>query len=148
MQKVSEVYKHLYHYTNFSGLSGILRTQSLWATHCKFLNDFSEFQLMKRLLEDALISKVTTELDGMLKAQPKLRETFDAVGGIDIISREDAQGIISSKYEALGDEIYVTSFCGKTRDQYINDNGLLGLGLINYSQKATIEAMNTAAMNV
>jgi hypothetical protein len=33
----------LYHYTSLEGLIGILRSQSIWASHCEFLNDSSEF---------------------------------------------------------------------------------------------------------
>ena len=47
MPKISEVYKKLYHYTTWDGLLGILQTQTLWATHYKFLNDFSEFAMMR-----------------------------------------------------------------------------------------------------
>lgn len=34
----------LYHYTNLHGLLGILSTQSLWASHCEYLNDSSEYR--------------------------------------------------------------------------------------------------------
>ncbi|GAA0224182.1 DUF2971 domain-containing protein [Marinomonas primoryensis] len=33
----------LYHYTSLEGLLGILNSQSIWASHCEFLNDSSEF---------------------------------------------------------------------------------------------------------
>jgi hypothetical protein len=33
----------LYHYTSLEGLIGILKSQSIWASHCEFLNDSSEF---------------------------------------------------------------------------------------------------------
>lgn len=33
----------LYHYTSLQGLIGILNTQSLWASHCEFLNDSQEY---------------------------------------------------------------------------------------------------------
>ncbi len=33
----------LYHYTSLEGLLGILKNQSIWASHCEFLNDSSEF---------------------------------------------------------------------------------------------------------
>jgi hypothetical protein len=34
----------LYHYTSLEGLIGILKSQSIRASHCEFLNDSSEFQ--------------------------------------------------------------------------------------------------------
>lgn len=33
----------LYHYTSLSGIIGILRSHSIWATHASYLNDASEF---------------------------------------------------------------------------------------------------------
>lgn len=33
----------LYHYTSLSGIVGILRSRSIWATHASYLNDASEF---------------------------------------------------------------------------------------------------------
>jgi hypothetical protein len=33
----------LYHYTDASGLHGILENNSLWATHAAYLNDSQEF---------------------------------------------------------------------------------------------------------
>lgn len=33
----------LYHYTSLHGLIGMLTTQSLWASHCEFLNDSQEY---------------------------------------------------------------------------------------------------------
>lgn len=33
----------LYHYTSLSGMLGILRSRSIWATHASYLNDASEF---------------------------------------------------------------------------------------------------------
>jgi hypothetical protein len=32
----------LYHYTTENGLDGILKSDSIWATHYRFLNDLSE----------------------------------------------------------------------------------------------------------
>jgi hypothetical protein len=34
----------LYHYTTEEGLYGILKSDSIWATHCRFTNDTSERQ--------------------------------------------------------------------------------------------------------
>lgn len=54
MQKTSEVYQKVYHYTTWDGLVGILQNKTLWATHYKFLNDYSEIVLFK----DKLISLI------------------------------------------------------------------------------------------
>ncbi|NQY26658.1 MAG: DUF2971 domain-containing protein [Piscirickettsiaceae bacterium] len=34
----------LYHYTNLQGLTGIISNQNIWASHCEYLNDASEFK--------------------------------------------------------------------------------------------------------
>ncbi len=34
----------LYHYTNLQGLLGILSGKSIWASHCEYLNDSSEYR--------------------------------------------------------------------------------------------------------
>jgi len=34
----------LYHYTNLQGLLGIIENKNIWASHCEYLNDSSEFQ--------------------------------------------------------------------------------------------------------
>jgi hypothetical protein len=44
----------LYHYTNASGLKGILESNSLWATDAEFLNDVQELQFGRTELCDAL----------------------------------------------------------------------------------------------
>jgi hypothetical protein len=44
----------LHHYTTRSGLEGIWKTNSLWATHFSNLSDSSEIVLLKTPLEEAL----------------------------------------------------------------------------------------------
>ncbi len=34
----------LYHYTSLEGLLGIINSQSMWASHCEYLNDSSEYK--------------------------------------------------------------------------------------------------------
>jgi hypothetical protein len=46
-----ETDERLYHYTTWEGLWGILQTPCLWATHYKFLNDYSEILLFKPKLK-------------------------------------------------------------------------------------------------
>lgn len=46
----------LYHYTNLAGLLGILESNCLWATHYKFLNDYSELSFAKDELRKSLIN--------------------------------------------------------------------------------------------
>ncbi|BDT65949.1 hypothetical protein os1_01000 [Comamonadaceae bacterium OS-1] len=54
---VSDEYPELVHYTSASGLTGILNSQAIWATHASFLNDTEEIKLffnrrLSRIIED------------------------------------------------------------------------------------------------
>lgn len=51
----------LYHYTNQSGLLGILGSNTLWATKIQYLNDASEFQLALDLASSVLARLINGE---------------------------------------------------------------------------------------
>ena len=74
MQKVSEVYKNLYHYTTWEGLQGILETQTLWATHYKFLNDYSEIILFKDKLSSWIHPYVLEGYKNLIKHKPGVKK--------------------------------------------------------------------------
>ena len=65
---------HLYHYTNATGLQGILRSKTIWATQFDFLNDSSEFLYAADFLQRHLqargdaISSAGWNLDGLTEA--------------------------------------------------------------------------------
>lgn len=42
----------LYHYTNLQGLTGIISNQNIWASHCRYLNDVSEFEHAFNFIKD------------------------------------------------------------------------------------------------
>lgn len=111
MTEPHEAHPHLYHYTNFDGLKGILETQTLWATHFRHLNDSSELELMRPILEEKLFEHNK------------------------LISREEAKNYTDHLYEILfsgtGDinpavPPYILSFCAHTNHNvYVKKNGLL-----------------------
>lgn len=45
---------HFFHYTDKNGLEGILRTQELWATDYRYLNDEKEFTIVEASIPDAI----------------------------------------------------------------------------------------------
>ena len=47
-------YPELHHYTSYAGLSGILESQTIWATHFFHLNDSSEVSLLRNPLTEAV----------------------------------------------------------------------------------------------
>ena len=42
---VSAAYDELFHYTGAPGLTGIITTGALWATHAALLNDHEEYRI-------------------------------------------------------------------------------------------------------
>jgi len=125
MQKTSEVYKKLYHYTTWEGLKGILQTQSLWATHYKFLNDYSELTLIKKELVPLLYPIVLEGYKQLIKHKPSEKGKIQKQGGLEHCAQHDVEAFVEAEYRTLGDEIYILSFCGEPEKCNIADNGLL-----------------------
>lgn len=90
----------LYHYTTQAGLLGILDTDCLWATHYKFLNDYTEISFAKEHLIKALLDKKNASDDIYSNG---LKGVYDAFVQYDI---------------------YITSLCSHD-NQYVAENGLL-----------------------
>lgn len=61
----------LYHYTTMAGALGILSNKKIWATHIKYLNDSTEFELAKAVgveVAESLRRSSTSEADNRLWA--------------------------------------------------------------------------------
>lgn len=125
MEKTSDKYKFLYHYTTWSGLLGIINSQSLWATHYKFLNDYSEIVLFRNKLVSLIIPYVRESYEKFLEEFPNKQQQINQNGGLDRIVQHDAEVVVDAQYHATGNEIYILSFCGEHNNSYVNDNGLL-----------------------
>ncbi|OAI12938.1 hypothetical protein A1359_01350 [Methylomonas lenta] len=131
MKKLSEDFPTIWHYTNEAGLYGILGkegNQSIWATHYKFLNDYTEVFLFKRTLIELLKPEVVYYLNSVSKNNKHYQEIIEKNGGIELIAEHEVTTLVEGKYnalfEAIGAEIYVFSFCAVT-DDYVKNNGLL-----------------------
>ncbi len=125
MQKTSEVYEKLNHYTTWDGLLGILQTHTLWATHYKFLNDYSEIVLFRNKLVSYIVPYVREECEKLVKESPDIKQKISQEGGMSKSIQHDAELIVDTQYRVIGDEIYILSFCGQHKNPYINNNGLL-----------------------
>ncbi|TAL39548.1 MAG: DUF2971 domain-containing protein [Alphaproteobacteria bacterium] len=125
MVKTSDVYPRISHYTTLQGAVGILQSQSLWSTHCKFLNDTSERILIKDKLIEILYPHVLKKCQALIEKYPKIKSSVDSDGGVAAVAKNETATIVDVQYRVTGDEIYVTSFCGETGDAYIDRNGLL-----------------------
>jgi len=116
---VSEVHPELFHYTNERGLAGILRSQSLWATHWCHLNDIGELMHFREVLPDA----IRPELVAWLKEGAPKEATIDGRLPVRIDFNGDftraADYFSAVLYENLFKpnpsenlfEFYITSFC-------------------------------------
>ncbi len=125
MKVTLEVYKKLYHYTTWEGLQGIFETQTLWATNYKFLNDYSEIILFKDKLISLIHPHVLEGYKRLIKHSPSVKHKIKQEGGLSKVVQHDAKGLIEAQYSALGDEIYILSFCGQPEKPNIANNGLL-----------------------
>jgi hypothetical protein len=125
MKQTSDVYKKLYHYTTWEGVLGILQSQTLWATHYKFLNDYSEIVLFRDKLVSFLYPILSNEREKLIKQFPSIEQTIRRQGGLDYFIQRLVLEEVKTLYDTTGDEIYISSFCGENTNEYINSNGLL-----------------------
>lgn len=125
MQKTSEVYEKLYHYTTWAGLLGILNNKTLWATHYKFLNDYSEIVLFRDKLISWILPYVREAYKSLIKQSPHIEQKINQQGGLDLVIQHDTEVFVDAQYGAIGHDIYILSFCGQHKNPHINSNGLL-----------------------
>lgn len=125
MEKVSEVYRHLYHYTNWDGLKGILDTQSMWASNIRYLNDQSELFQARDAIHRLLLPRVTSVIEEMASTSTQAKKFVEIKGGSKKFADNETRTLIKAAYHATGEDFYVLSFCGEPKKQYIKENGLL-----------------------
>lgn len=125
MPKVSEEYSKLYHYTNWDGLLGIWDSRSLWATHYKFLNDYTEIILFRDKLINLMSPHVEDVIRKLMEELPDFAQQVNEYGGVAKLIQDEVGAVVDAQYKAVGEQIYIASFCGEHEDQNINQNGLL-----------------------
>jgi hypothetical protein len=91
--KPNEAVPDLFHYTDASGLLGILRSCSLWATHFQSLNDTSEMHYAIKQARDLL--------DGLVEEGPEKKGRF-------LLS---ARELLDEAFKGEGAAPYFVSFC-------------------------------------
>lgn len=100
--QLDELPEFLYHYTDASGVKGILESRSLWATDARFLNDTTELIFARERVIDALIESA----DRLAPARPEGRwETREE-------QHAEVQRIAAALYEKTTTDfgVFVTSF--------------------------------------
>ena len=122
-KKLHEEHKELMHYTNASGLYGIVTSKTLWASHTSFMNDTEEVVgFSNRVLPKILRQEFERHVGKSEDFAAKVEDARQL--GIDFIEIEVKKLIEAFKEAEKAQDHYVSSFC-TTKDEWIFQNGLL-----------------------
>jgi Protein of unknown function (DUF2971) len=103
---LAEQHPELIHYTSAAGLAGILRSQTLWATHYAYLNDTAEVKHFIKSRLPELLKKLIAQHGGNLEAE------------------QISDFILNSLLPLV--EAYIVSFCTVSNgDSLVSHHGLL-----------------------
>jgi len=126
MPDIWDEHKKLYHYTNWDGLLGILKSKSLWATHYRFLNDSSEFTFFGNRLISLLEGVVDDEYERLRGKKSRAGRRSGPSADPNSFATNFVNILVSSHYKVTEREVYIASFCGEHKESpYVQDNGLL-----------------------
>lgn len=145
----------LYHYTGIHGLKGIVESQTLWATHYKYLNDAEEIRHFRDRLPDILCPVFENIFSGLTPPQKQL--LLDKYTNVEIASKEEAKKLATIMYNVTfaGSkdkppiaEPHITSFCTVDRtDERIANHGLLSQWRAYGAQGGYVIIFDTAGLN-
>jgi len=108
----------LYHYTGIRGLKGIIESQTLWATHYKYLNDAEEIVHFRDRLPEILRPMFKNIFSGLTPQQKQI--LLNDYRTIDIALTQEPKKLATNMYnvtfagtnnEPPIAEQYITSFC-------------------------------------
>lgn len=134
LKKASEVHPELFHYTGWAGVEGILRTQSLWATHWRYLNDPTELRTARDLLPKLIAPAFAAKLRERIRRDPEFARSLRSDIQVDEAAVEGAYEMVEKMHDTLCPdnpekqvfEFYVSSFCTHERDHGgVREHGLL-----------------------
>lgn len=134
-EEILKDYPELHHYTDWNGLTAILKHQTLRCTRFDCLNDTTELVKIKETLSRYLFAQIMELIkSGRISLAPGDRPSV-GMPTIEDVARQEASLISSIHHEAaftaLGGKSplwtpYVASFCGHGADMvYEKANGLL-----------------------
>jgi hypothetical protein len=115
----------LFHYTTGDGLVGIIKNQSLHATHADFLNDHSECRIIKDILTPVFRAELETLFPDLIKAGVIKQEAVDRHGPGLIPNQADE--IFKALATTTNDitPFFITSFCQHEPGTPDYEHGLL-----------------------
>ena len=123
---IADEYKELMHYTTAGGLTGIISSGCLWATHAAFLNDAQE---MTHFFDARLESLVQDEHQKYLfkiAKTTRIAKKIKENGGIEKLAKIEAKKLVKTLRQATlsMNHPYIFSMSA-THDDRVAHNGLL-----------------------
>lgn len=131
-----EVHPELFHYTCINGVKGILRSQSLWGTHWKHLNDAGELKHFSEKLSSLLKAARFAAAEEFARNRADFKEWINSQGGIEKVIDTEVQGLVRVFQNSVVQpdpeqqvfEFYVTSFCTPEGSfEEVRTHGLLSM---------------------
>lgn len=101
LKKASEVHPELFHYTGWAGVEGILRTQSLWATHWRYLNDPTEPRTARDLLPKLIAPAFAAKLRERIRRDPEFARSLRSDIQVDEAAVEGAYEMVEKMHDTL-----------------------------------------------
>lgn len=129
MIKPSDIYPELFHYTTLGGLEGILKSQSLWATHYQDLNDSQEMIYAKQVLKKHVVPYLINQIEQMVKTGVLDKKQIDIESPVgspaNFIADRWIDNLIQASLKGNIATPYIFSFCAHKKASYEEKNGLL-----------------------
>ena len=123
---VTDEYAELVHYTTAGGLSGIVTSGCVWATHAAFLNDAEELTHFFDTRLIVLAQEAIASIAGEIPSTPEAARQLATHGGVEALIRSDAMRVTNLlKSATMGfNESFIFSMSGP-RSETVARSGLL-----------------------
>ncbi|MDD4957648.1 MAG: DUF2971 domain-containing protein [Candidatus Omnitrophica bacterium] len=132
MDKIQIENNNLWHYTTLEGLKGIIESNCLWATDYRHLNDSSELNYARGVLQEELLQHLVHFVRGLRENNDRAKRYIDEEGGSEKVASDESRRIVDILWEALLEKTTmvvvpcILSFCVFERaDENLQKNGLL-----------------------
>ena len=97
----AEIDPEVFHYTDATGLTGIVVNQTIWATHYGYLNDKSEIVAFKARFLNHFKPKLSSVIDQLTFHNPSAQALIDEKGGRVKIENETTPELVNGIFTAL-----------------------------------------------
>jgi hypothetical protein len=115
----------IFHYTDAAGLLGILSSQSLFATHYKYLNDLTEAAVIRELIMPILDSESAEIFPQLVEKGWLSKKYYDVFGtGVHHLAAEKLYGSFVRAIDNVS-PFFVTSLCRHDEETQAYEHGLL-----------------------